>query len=123
MGKKSVKSPSPLSWDRLEGEWKQQRGKAVHRWGRMMNDELAAIAGRYEQLVGKLQERYGIANEKSRRQADEFKSILGQLKQSTAKLVTLQRRARLAKARPVAARKAGALRKPRHPAKKNPGRR
>ena len=48
-----------MNWDRMEGEWKQRRGKAVHHWGKMMNDELAAIAGKYEELVGKLQEKYG----------------------------------------------------------------
>jgi len=88
-----------MNWDRLEGEWKQQRGKAVHRWGKMMNDELAAIAGKYEELVGKLQERYGIASDKSDRQASEFKTILGKLKKSTSKLVKLQRSARVSKAK------------------------
>ena len=36
-----------MNWDRMEGGWKQRRGKAVHHWGKMMNDELAAIAGKY----------------------------------------------------------------------------
>jgi uncharacterized protein YjbJ (UPF0337 family) len=52
----------------MEGVWKQRRGKAVYHWGRMMNDELAAIAGKYEELVGKLQARFGIASEESERQ-------------------------------------------------------
>jgi uncharacterized protein YjbJ (UPF0337 family) len=47
----------------MEGQWKQRRGKAVGHWGKMMNDELAAIAGKHEQLVGTLQEKYGIAKE------------------------------------------------------------
>ena len=79
-----------MNWDRIEGEWKQQRGKAVHHWGRMMNDELAAIAGKYEELVGRLQERYGIASDKSKRQVDDFKKIVEQLKKSNAKLKALQ---------------------------------
>ena len=44
-----------MNWDRVEGQWKQRRGKAAHHWGKLMNDELAAISGKYEQLVGKLQ--------------------------------------------------------------------
>ena len=83
-----------MNWDRMEGEWKQRRGKAVHHWGKMMNDELAAIAGKYEELVGRLQEKYGIANEQSRRQVDDFKKVVGQLKKSNAKLMTLQLRLR-----------------------------
>jgi len=52
-----------------------------------MNDELAAVAGKHEQLVGMLQEKYGIAKEESRRQADEFKIIVNHLKKSNADLV------------------------------------
>lgn len=90
-----------MNWDRIEGGWKQQRGKAVHHWGKMMNDELAAIAGKYEELVGRLQERYGIASDKSKRQVDDFKKIVEQLKKSNAKLRTLQGRQKNAKpARP-----------------------
>lgn len=85
-----------MNWDRLEGEWKQRRGKAVHHWGTMMSDELAAIAGKYEMLVGRLQEKYGIASEDSRRQLADFKKVVEQLKKSNARLVTLQARHKIA---------------------------
>jgi uncharacterized protein YjbJ (UPF0337 family) len=81
-----------MNWDRMEGEWKQRRGKAVHHWGKMMNDELAAIAGKYEELVGRLQEKYGIADEQSKRQSAEFNKVVAQLKKANAKLMTLQAR-------------------------------
>jgi uncharacterized protein YjbJ (UPF0337 family) len=80
-----------MNWDRLEGEWKQRRGKAVHHWGRMMNDELAAIAGKYEELVGRLQSRYGIAREEAQRQVDEYKRMVDQLKESNSKLLEAQK--------------------------------
>lgn len=80
-----------MNWDRMEGEWKQRRGKAVHHWGKLMNDELAAIAGKYEELVGKLQERYGIAKEAANRQVKDFKKIIGQLKKSNSKLIQMQK--------------------------------
>ena len=87
-----MKERRPLNWDQLEGAWKQRRGKAVQHWGRLMNDELAAIAGKYEELVGKLQERYGIASDKSEHQRDDFKRIFEELKRSNARLVRLQTR-------------------------------
>ncbi|MGA9118167.1 MAG: hypothetical protein WB699_02275, partial [Bacteroidota bacterium] len=55
------------------------------------------IAGKYEELVGRLQEKYGIANEQSRHQVDDFKKVVVQLKKSNAKLMTLQSRLRNAK--------------------------
>ena len=80
-----------MNWDRIEGQWKQRRGKAVHHWGKLMNDELAAIAGKHEQLVGLLQEKYGIAKDEAKRQIDEFKTIVGQLKKSNANLLKLKK--------------------------------
>lgn len=56
-----------------------------------MNDELAAIAGKHEQLVGILQEKYGVANEEAKRQIDEFKNIIANLKKTNATLARLQR--------------------------------
>jgi uncharacterized protein YjbJ (UPF0337 family) len=75
----------------MEGEWKQRRGKAMHHWGKMMNDELAAIAGKYEELVGKLQEKYGIAEEEANQQVKDFKKTIGHLKKSNSQLVHLQK--------------------------------
>jgi len=80
-----------MNWDRVEGQWKQRRGKAVRHWGKMMNDELAAIAGKYEELVGRLQERYGIATEEARGQVARYKETVEQLKESNGKLMDLQK--------------------------------
>ena len=80
-----------MSWDRIEGEWKQRRGKATYQWGKMMNDELAVIAGKYEELVGGLQERYGVAKEEAKCQVVEFKKTVEQLKKSNSKLVEVQK--------------------------------
>ena len=80
-----------MNWDRLEGQWKQQRGRAVHHWGKVMNDELSAILGKYEELVGKLQEKYGIAKDEATHHVDEYKIIVEQLKQANRKLVKLHK--------------------------------
>jgi len=80
-----------MSWDRIEGQWKQRRGKAVSHWGKLMNDELAAISGKHEELVGRLQEKYGVAKEEAKRQVDEFKRVVEQLKTSNKKLMERQK--------------------------------
>ena len=80
-----------MNWDRVEGEWKQRRGKAVRHWGKMMNDELAAIAGKYEELVGRLQEKYGVASEEASTQIARYKVAVDQLKKSNVKLVDMQK--------------------------------
>jgi uncharacterized protein YjbJ (UPF0337 family) len=80
-----------MNWDRVEGQWKQRRGKAVHHWGKVMNDELAAIAGKYEELVGRLQEKFGIAKDAAREQIEEYKKSVDHLKKSNGKLMRLQK--------------------------------
>jgi uncharacterized protein YjbJ (UPF0337 family) len=62
-----------MNWDRIEGQWKQIKGKAANHLGKLMNDEIAVIGGKQEQLVGILQEKYGIAKEETKRQVDKFK--------------------------------------------------
>ena len=71
-----------MNWDRIVGQWKEQRGKAVRHWGKMMNDELAGVAGKYEELAGRLQKKYGIAKEEAKHQVDKFKRMVVQLKKS-----------------------------------------
>lgn len=86
-----------MNWDQLEGGWKQRRGKAVRTWGTMMRDDLTTMAGRYEELVGKLQARYGDARDKAVRQQNEFAKIVLQLRQANARLKQLLSRIRLKK--------------------------
>ena len=63
-----------MDWNRIEGDWKRLKGNAKEQWGRLTEDDLAAINGRREQLEGKLQERYGYAKDRIRREIDDFGS-------------------------------------------------
>jgi len=49
-----------MNWAEVEGRSKQRKGEAVRNSGELMNDELGAIAGKHEQLVENLQEKYGV---------------------------------------------------------------
>lgn len=61
-----------MNQDQLEGKWKQFRGKAKEKWGKLTEDDLDVIAGKRDQLVGKVQERYGIAREDAEKQVTAF---------------------------------------------------
>ena len=50
-----------MDWNRVEGDWKQMKGRVKEKWGKLTDDDLTAIAGRRDQLEGKIQERYGYA--------------------------------------------------------------
>jgi uncharacterized protein YjbJ (UPF0337 family) len=61
-----------MNWLEIEGKWKQLRGRVRERWGRLTDDDLDVIAGRRDQLVGVLQQRYGATLEQIEDQVDEF---------------------------------------------------
>ncbi len=61
-----------MNADQMKGKWKQMKGSAKERWGKLTDDDLDVIDGQQEQLVGKIQERYGIAREAAQKQVDEW---------------------------------------------------
>jgi uncharacterized protein YjbJ (UPF0337 family) len=61
-----------MDWNRVEGNWRQLRGRAKQQWGKLTDDDLTTVAGRREELAGKVQERYGIARDAARKQVDEW---------------------------------------------------
>jgi uncharacterized protein YjbJ (UPF0337 family) len=61
-----------MNWDQIEGKWKQSVGKVKQQWGKLTDDDLTAINGKREQLIGRIQERYGIAKEAAQKQVDQF---------------------------------------------------
>jgi len=61
-----------MNWDRIEGNWKQFSGKAQQQWGKLTNDDLDVVEGRRSELVGKIQERYGIAKDEAEKQVDSW---------------------------------------------------
>lgn len=60
--------------DILSGMWKQLRGNVKQTWGKLTDDDLAQIDGQRDQLVGKLQERYGYSKAQASDQVDRFLS-------------------------------------------------
>jgi uncharacterized protein YjbJ (UPF0337 family) len=61
-----------MNQDRMRGQWKQVKGKLKEQWGRLTDDDLDVIEGKREQLLGRIQERHGIAKEEAHRQVREF---------------------------------------------------
>lgn len=61
-----------MNWDQIEGKWKEFKGQAKVKWGELTDDELDVAEGRRDQLVGKIQQKYGIAKEEAERQVDDW---------------------------------------------------
>ncbi len=67
-----------MNWDRIEGQWKQMKGSVKERWGKLTEDDLNVIGGKKDQLVGRVQERYGIAKDEAQTQVDDWNKTLAE---------------------------------------------
>ena len=61
-----------MNWDQVEGKWKQMKGIVRQKWGKLTDDDLDLIGGKQQELVGRLQERYGYSKEEAERNVDEW---------------------------------------------------
>jgi uncharacterized protein YjbJ (UPF0337 family) len=65
-----------MNWDQIEGNWTQVKGNIREKWGKLTDDDLDVIAGKRDQLLGRLQVRYGLKREELEKQLDEFQQKL-----------------------------------------------
>lgn len=65
-----------MNQDIIKGKWAQMHGTLREKWSKLTDDDVNRLDGHREYLVGKLQERYGIAREKAEVQVREFERTL-----------------------------------------------
>jgi uncharacterized protein YjbJ (UPF0337 family) len=63
-----------MNWDRIEGSWKQLKGQAKEKWGKLTDDDLDVVEGKRDQLLGLVQKKYGLAKEEAEKQLEEFET-------------------------------------------------
>lgn len=63
-----------MNSDQFEGKWKQLKGSVKQRWAKLTDDDVTSLSGKKDQLIGKIQERYGVSREQAEREADEWAS-------------------------------------------------
>ena len=61
-----------MNEDRVQGNWKQFKGKIKEQWGKLTDDDLDVIAGKRDQLLGRIQERHGITKDEAEKQVKEW---------------------------------------------------
>jgi uncharacterized protein YjbJ (UPF0337 family) len=71
-----------LNNDIFEGKWKQIRGEAKAWWGKLTDNDLERAAGKFDVLVGVLQEKYGYTREQA---ADEVSKRVSEFKANLKK--------------------------------------
>jgi uncharacterized protein YjbJ (UPF0337 family) len=64
----TIKTDTDSVWQKIKGSWMQTKGTVKEQWGKLTDDDLMEIEGRRDQLVGKIQSRYGISRDEAEAQ-------------------------------------------------------
>ncbi len=64
-----------MNWDIAEGNWKQLKGKVKEQWADLTDDDLTKIEGKRDQLIGRVQERYGVAKDEAEKQVKAWEKV------------------------------------------------
>ena len=65
-----------MNWDQIAGNWKQVKGVVRQKWGKLTDDDVDVIAGKRDILLGKIQERHGIAREEAEKELKAWEDSL-----------------------------------------------
>ena len=65
-----------MNWQQVEGKWKEFKGQAKQRWGRLTDDDLDVIDGKREELVGRLQTHYAKSRDEVERDVDDWQNSI-----------------------------------------------
>jgi uncharacterized protein YjbJ (UPF0337 family) len=72
VGELTIFKERPMNWDRVQGNWKEFKGKAKQQWGKLTDDDLDVIDGKRDELEGKLQKHYGYAKDQAKKEIDNW---------------------------------------------------
>jgi uncharacterized protein YjbJ (UPF0337 family) len=61
-----------MNWEHVKADWSEVKGKVKTQWGKLTDDDLKVVGGKWDQLVGRLRERYGYQKDQAEREVDDF---------------------------------------------------
>ena len=64
----TTRTDADAIWQKIKGSWNTAKGAVKEQWGKLTDDDLMEIQGRRDQLVGKIQMRYGVSQEQAEAQ-------------------------------------------------------
>jgi uncharacterized protein YjbJ (UPF0337 family) len=61
-----------MDWDEIERGWSELKGEVKRRWSKLTDEDVEFVEGKYAELLGLLQERYGHAKEQAEREINDW---------------------------------------------------
>ncbi len=61
-----------MNWEHVRADWDEVKGKVKSKWGKLTDNDVALIGGKWDQLVAKLRHHYGYAKDRAEQEVDDF---------------------------------------------------
>jgi uncharacterized protein YjbJ (UPF0337 family) len=61
-----------MNWDQVEGQWDKVKGNVKSKWAKLTDDDMGQLSGKKDQLVGVIQQRYGVLKDEAEKQVHEW---------------------------------------------------
>ena len=71
-GQTTTQTDVKTMWEKFKGSWNTTKGAVKEQWGKLTDDDILVIEGRRDQLVGKIQARYGITEQEAEAQVSSW---------------------------------------------------
>ena len=68
---------SDATWQKIKGNWNVAKGHVKEQWGKLTDDDLTAIEGRRDILVGRIQRQYGVTQQVAEKQVSDWEVKYG----------------------------------------------
>src|SRR3984893_10818433 len=69
---RSNKGSGPMGWDEIELSWNELKGEVKRQWSKLTDEDVELVKGKYAELLGLLQERYGHAKEQAEQEINDW---------------------------------------------------
>ena len=61
-----------MTWDQIQGDWAQFKSSVHGNWIKLTDEDLTRIGGRRDELVTRLQARYGFGRNEAEREVEAW---------------------------------------------------
>ncbi len=61
-----------MNEDVFGGLWKQLKGQVRQQWGKLTDDDMETMGGSKDEVIGRIQERYGWERERAEMEVNDF---------------------------------------------------
>jgi uncharacterized protein YjbJ (UPF0337 family) len=66
-----------MNWEQIKGNWTQVKGRVKQQWVELTDDNMTRIEGYRDELLDRLQARYGYGKERAEEEVRQWEESLG----------------------------------------------